>query len=223
VTEPRDATTAPSAGWAPVVLLAIALLIRLAVIQVWRVPQIAYVPVELALLVGALFCERDRLSDFFLRRNRLAKDVALGLALAVVNCLIEIALYARKTGAVPAYRFDTMALVPVGVLVAGWRAGVYEELMFRSLTMGYLRRWTRRADVAVVGQAVLFWLAHVRYLNPEHGWGFSSLVFGLMLGVLTIGCRSVVPAMIVHAVANSYGAATLPPIEYLQKALRSWL
>jgi membrane protease YdiL (CAAX protease family) len=207
----------------PITLTLIALLVRLVIINVWKIPQIVYVPIELCLIGVALYFERDRLRTFFIRTDRIKADLVLGVILGILNALVEATQYRISHGEFLPYRLDTILIVPVGILVAGWRAGVYEELLFRSLSMGYLKMWSRNGLFAIVGQGLLFWVAHVRYLNPESTWGIFTLIFGLLLGALTYWRGSVIPAMIIHAIANSYGASVFPPGEYLEKALRSWL
>lgn len=207
----------------PLLLTAIALLIRLVIIQIWKIPQIIYIPIELAFLAAALYFERDRLPLFFVRTERMRADIALGIVLGILNAVYEATAYRITHGEFLPYRIDTLLIVPVGILVAGWRAGLYEELLFRSLTMGYLKIWSRSQMIAIAGQGLLFWIAHVRYFSPEGNYGVPTLIFGTLLGALTYYRGSVIPAMIIHAIANSYGGSTLPPGDYLMKALMSWL
>lgn len=207
----------------PFAIFLVALFVRLVVVQLWKIPQIIYIPIELLLLTTALYFERDRLSQFFLRFDRIKGDIVWGLVLGLLFCIVESLYLSLNKGQSRDFRIDTLLLVPVGVALAGWRAGVYEELLFRSLAMGYFVQFSRRKFVAVLGQGFLFWIAHIRYFNADGDWGVSSLIFGLALGVLTIYRGSVIPAMIIHAIGNSYGGATLEPLEYLGKALRSWL
>ncbi|MGE4130559.1 MAG: CPBP family intramembrane glutamic endopeptidase [Bdellovibrionales bacterium] len=207
----------------PFALFISALCLRLVVVQLWRIPQFAYIPVELLLIGSALYFERDRLEDFYIRFDQIRADLAWGVFCGVLFCIFESIHLHFMDGISREFKFETVLLIPVGILIAGWRAGVYEELLFRSLAMGYARRWTNLPVVAVVVQGLLFWIAHIRYFNSEGYWGIPSLVFGLALGALTTYRRSVFPAMIVHSIGNSYGGATLAPAEYLGKALKSWL
>lgn len=204
-------------------LFVLALSIRLVVVQLWTIPRLMYIPVELLLTIGAVYLERDRPAVFFLRRTSLLADLGIGMGLAILAALLEWSNGWVSTGKPTTYRWDTLLLVPVGVLIAGWRAGVYEELLFRSLAMGYLHEATRSRAAAALGQALLFWLAHIRYFDAEHHYGASTALFGLLLGILAMARRSVVPGMVWHSISNSYGAATLTPLEYLHKALSSWL
>lgn len=200
-----------------------ALLIRLIVVQIWRIPQIVYIPIELCLIITALYLERDKLPSYFVVFDRWKKDFFIGLVAGIIFCVLESLHLEWIKGYTREFRLDTLLLVPIGILLAGWRAGVYEELLFRSLAMGYLHRWSGSKFIAILGQGLLFWIAHLKYFNPDDDWGVSTLFFGLALGALTVYRGSVIPAMIAHAIGNSYGGAILPPGEYLLKALRSWL
>jgi membrane protease YdiL (CAAX protease family) len=206
----------------PFLIFVVALLIRLVVVQIWTIPRLVYIPLELLLITGALYLEKKRLGDFFLVKPRLKQDLLIGIFLGVFYCIFSWIIGGLDSGFYPTYRIDTLLIVPVGVLLSGWRAGVYEELLFRSLAMGYLRRYSP-ALVAVSGQALLFYFAHARYFDEHHHWGLETGIFGFLLGWLAYFRRSVIPGMVIHALSNSYGAATLPPAEYIDKALRSWL
>jgi len=178
---------------------------------------------ELILLVTALYLERQRIQDFFLRRHKIGIDLVLGFFLGTLCCFFEWIQTGIFAGNFSILRLDTLAIVPIGVLLAGWRAGVYEELLFRSMAMGYIHRLTKSAYFAVIGQGFLFWIAHTRYLNTESYWGLTTGVLGLILGWIVYKRKSVVPAMVIHAMLNSYGGAVLSPYEYIMKALMSWI
>ncbi len=204
-------------------LFLVALFIRMVVVNIWPIPKLIYIPIELVLLASALYLERKRIRDFFLTKASIRSDLILGLFLGIIYCLLDWVQTGLTSDAFSVLRWDTLALVPVGILLAGWRAGVYEELLFRSLAMGYLQRLTKNPYLAVIGQALLFWAAHTRYFNIESHYGIYVGIMGLVLGWITYKRKSIIPAMVIHSMVNSYAGAVLPPAEYIMKALMSWL
>ena len=75
--------------------------------------------------------------------------------------------------------------------------GVFEELAFRGVIQGRLEEIMRRKD-ALILQAALFSVMH---LLPSAY--VSHFLIGLGLGFLRMRCRSLYPAMIVHALWNA--------------------
>ena len=97
----------------------------------------------------------------------------------------------------------SLLLMLVGVL-----PGVCEELLFRGFLQAGLRKSLESDAWAIVVGALVFAAFH---LNP---WTFASLlIIGLYLGVLVQRTRSLVPAMLAHALNNAQSLviATLNP------------
>jgi membrane protease YdiL (CAAX protease family) len=89
--------------------------------------------------------------------------------------------------------FDFILLI----LLVGVVPGVCEELLFRGFVQAGLRRAFESDAKAVVVGALVFAGFH---LNP---WSFSFLlIVGLYLGFLVQRTRSLVPAMVAHALNN---------------------
>jgi membrane protease YdiL (CAAX protease family) len=185
----------------------------------WEIPRFAYVPVELALLACALLRERGRLDVFFVSRERIGRSLAWGLALGALLCGVE---WAIEPAAGP-LRWPAVVAYPLGLVNAILAAALYEELLFRSLALGYLCQWLRRPQVANIAQALLFAAAHLRYLEgPRWSNLASTLVGGLILGWITLGFKSVVPAVVSHAMINSYGMLFSPLGAAWHRVKRSW-
>ncbi|MCB9024756.1 MAG: hypothetical protein H6625_00430 [Bdellovibrionaceae bacterium] len=61
-----------------------ALILRLVIINIWKIPKIVYNPIELVLLGGALYFERAQLQEFFIRKGKFIQDLVLGAVLGIV-------------------------------------------------------------------------------------------------------------------------------------------
>ena len=85
-----------------------------------------------------------------------------------------------------------VSFLPVAIMVA-----VYEELLFRGFLMGRLRRATGSWTVALVLSTVVFTALHAPDQTP------GALVFiailSLVFSIVTIWRRSIVPAVVAHA------------------------
>lgn len=94
------------------------------------------------------------------------------------------------------------------MMLVGVLPGVCEELLFRGFLQAGLRKSFESDAMAIVVGALVFAAFH---LNP---WTFASLlIIGLYLGLLVQRTRSLVPAMLAHALNNvqSLVIATLNP------------
>ena len=84
---------------------------------------------------------------------------------------------------------------------------IFEELIFRGWMLGSLARRHSNA-FAIVASALLFGLWHLKNIYwMETGallgqMGYTGLLFGPVAGWLTLKCRSVWPAVILHFVNN---------------------
>lgn len=84
---------------------------------------------------------------------------------------------------------------------------IYEELIFRGWILGRLARH-RSPFVAIAVSSLLFGILHLRnifWLDPEvlvRSMMFAGLLLGPFLGYVTLRCRSVWPAVILHYINN---------------------
>jgi membrane protease YdiL (CAAX protease family) len=120
---------------------------------------------------------------------------------------IVTAALLRLTGATP--YSDASLLVESGLVP------FTEELAFRGvllglllLTLGRLHRARRAATLAVVFNGVAFGLAHVANATTlDLSFVLSQVTFAIFLGLacayLAVRTRSVLPAMLLHAVVNA--------------------
>jgi membrane protease YdiL (CAAX protease family) len=86
------------------------------------------------------------------------------------------------------------------VLAMAVMAPLAEELGFRGLLQGSLARVTRGPWVAITGSAALWTLAHLDAPSAS-GWA-TTLVLGVILGLLRTRSGSVLPGMALHAAVN---------------------
>jgi membrane protease YdiL (CAAX protease family) len=75
-------------------------------------------------------------------------------------------------------------------------AGVCEELVYRGFLLTRLRELTGNTVLPLLATSVAFGLAHIYQSVPA---ALSSCVFGLILGVFTLGSRNLFPAILAHA------------------------
>lgn len=135
----------------------------------------------------------------------------------------------------------TDGLVPALVVggVATTITPVAEEVLFRGLLFGGLARTIARfapspvaVGLAAVAMGALFGLAHAGATTPV--LMVPLAMFGIVLALLTWATRSLVPAIAVHSVNNSFavgsaaefstlGIATMTVVSLLVLALGLWL
>lgn len=95
--------------------------------------------------------------------------------------------------------FATVILAPVG-----------EEIIFRGLTIEYLKRAGARFWVINVIQALLFGIAHMNLVQ-----GAYAFLLGLLCGYMTLRYRSLLAGIAVHFVFNAYGTFVTPALNLL--------
>lgn len=85
---------------------------------------------------------------------------------------------------------------------------IYEEVIFRGWILGRLARYYRANLPAIAVSSVLFGLLHLRniyWLEPERLVGvmlYTGLILGPVLAWVTLRCRSVWPAVVLHYLNN---------------------
>ena len=95
--------------------------------------------------------------------------------------------------------FATVILAPVG-----------EEIIFRGLTIEYLKRAGARFWVINVIQALFFGIAHMNLVQ-----GAYAFLLGLLCGYMTLRYRSLLAGIAVHFVFNAYGTFATPALNLL--------
>jgi len=104
--------------------------------------------------------------------------------------------------------------IPIVLAVGTLLPSLGEELLFHGYVFTSLYAHQRPA-AAVGGSAVLFAAAHMDL------WEFlPMLLYGLMLGMLTLSTRSVHPAILAHALNNLLACAQINLHTYLDWSLR---
>jgi membrane protease YdiL (CAAX protease family) len=90
--------------------------------------------------------------------------------------------------------WGTIQLCVAAVLIAP----LAEEYFFRGLLLGLFATWTRRKWLAVILSAAAFGAVHSQ---PQDIVPLFTM--GLLLGALRVGCGSLAPCIVVHALFNA--------------------
>ena len=85
-------------------------------------------------------------------------------------------------------------------------SAILEEPAFRGLLWGYLEQHRWHSASIWQLQAVLFWLAHVRYIERPFTFWIALPVGGLIFGWLSWKSRSISASLLAHAAYNTVGA-----------------
>ena len=137
------------------------------------------------------------------------KSVVLSLFLIIgTSALISLGLYTLNALApevMESYN-ETMNSVGLGsnflitLIYACILGPIAEELMFRAVTQGYLRRSGLHAVAVIFIQAILFGIAHMNPVQSTY-----ATVFGLSLGLLRHKYGNVRITCLAHIVFNVFG------------------
>lgn len=100
----------------------------------------------------------------------------------------------------------TVILAPVG-----------EEIIFRGLTIEYLKKAGARFWVINVIQALLFGIAHMNLVQ-----GTYAFLMGLTCGYVVLRYQSLLAGIAVHFVFNAYGTFATPVMELIFGSESSW-
>jgi membrane protease YdiL (CAAX protease family) len=170
-----------------------------------------------ALIAGPLWFAakkgRGIVADLGLRMK--ATDVPVGLAIGVASQLLMVpALYwvvfkiigvqdvSAEARALTDRATDPLSIVLVFVIV-GIGAPVAEEIYFRGMALPIFRRRVR-ARWAILASAAFFAATHLQPLQFP-----ALLVFGVILGVLTVRSGRLGPALWAHVGFNVVAAVSL--------------
>lgn len=123
-----------------------------------------------------------------------------------LNVLIEwlLTLASQLTFLAPSFeRYENLANFITGgdfipsLLTVGILGPIFEEILFRGLIFGELRKITK-VRIALVIQAVLFGAMHYDVIQSSY-----AIVIGILLGFVYYRSNSIIAPMIVHIAINS--------------------
>ena len=86
----------------------------------------------------------------------------------------------------------------ISMLCVGILPALLEEFAFRGIVLGALRKYLNDGT-AILISATLFGLLHGNLQQIPFAFGV-----GLILGYSTVYCKSIVPAMVLHGINNSF-------------------
>jgi membrane protease YdiL (CAAX protease family) len=180
-----------------------------AVLQRVLVPVLALRALGACVIIGVLIRVRGLgAASVGLRKDRFLVDVVLGIAATAVLFATIWVTMVLVWLAWPAL-LDEMQenarrlmdlvppLGPFWFLPVALTIGTYEELLFRGFLMTRLRRATGSWSIAVVLSTVLFTILHA--MDQTRAALIASATLSLVLSLLTIWRRSIVPAIVAHA------------------------
>lgn len=164
------------------------------------------VPCMLTFYVARLGRTRGALGSLVGRRPR-ALDVAIAGACALVVRLAE-ALFSRpdptRTAALAEVLPRTTA-ERIAWLVVATVVGFGEEVVYRGYLRQQLFAFSRSRALAIVGQAVLFGIAH---LNQGPASACRVAMYGALFGVVVTWRGSLWPALLAHVAIDAMPAFT---------------
>lgn len=166
------------------------------------------IAVQLALGAWAVRIGRDRsalprlLGRRWTSAPRALGDAALALlAFGCIHLLESLWFILTGTGtnpgvaaSLPHTAAERCAWVFFAIVV-----GISEELVFRGYIQSQIEGFTRRPNLAWVAQALLFGVAH---LSQGYVGAARIAVYGLLLGLLARGRRSLIPGMMCHVAVD---------------------
>lgn len=207
-------------GWIAVGLFGTAFLIRMILAQAVPAGKHFFVPIELLLLLAALYNLRTQLSAFFISFEGIPKQILLGLLLGISFFTMDGIISYLAGTPWKEFHYKSFLLLPVMLVWSIFQSALYEELLFRSLLLGYLVKLIKRDWIANACQAIIFGFAHLRYFNQEM-WLQAVLVTlsALIWGYVTLKLGSVTASVVCHAVVNSYWIIFQPFSVVLQKII----
>ncbi len=197
---PADAFAAVRARWLPLVALLALVVLGVAAALAGDAPPelflvLLYVPL-LAWTGWAAWRHGIRLRTFF-RRPRIGRYWVVVAGMTVALFVFSLGASSITSALLPGYtdqaQVDADAGVPILALSLVILPPVIEELVFRGML---LERWAVkwRLGVAVVVQAVAFGILHV---DPV-----GAGVFGVVMALMYVRCRSLWVPMAMHAANN---------------------
>lgn len=136
---------------------------------------------------------------------------AVGIPVLVIfgvslNFLIEwlLSLASQLTFLAPLFeRYENLANLITGgdfipsLLTVGILGPIFEEILFRGLIFGELRK-IMKVRIALVIQAVLFGVMHFNVIQSSY-----AIIIGLLLGFVYYRSNSIIAPMIVHITINA--------------------
>lgn len=96
-------------------------------------------------------------------------------------------------------------------------ASLIEEFLFRGFLWGCLKKIGVKDRWILVIQAVLFWIAHINYIDRGYSFWIVVPMSALVLGLLVWKSRSITTSMITHSVLNAMTFIIFDIMAYLAR------
>jgi len=140
------------------------------------------------------------------RRGPVLMAISVSLVFLAVAFLLPGPLIGRE--GIPLLSFGGSAAVAYGMTNA--TSAIAQEIQFRGVLLAALERQHSRW-VALVVQALIFGIAHIasQYQGPTDSLIPIVILLGLIWGWMTQRCNSLLPAAVVHVVAELFLLATI--------------
>lgn len=164
--------------------------------------------IVLVVSLGLLFNEtaiHDVFGERWAHRSHWLKDIIFGVFLSIIMFGIDLLI----TTIVPSSTSKfTPALNPrsefdlVMELLLAVSGGFSEEVIFRGYFLRQIQSLTGSDGIALLGQGVLFVLAHG--LHQELAGVMVEYSLGLIFGLVVIKRKSLLPAMVAHTLVDGF-------------------
>ena len=154
--------------------------------------------------------ERKEINSNVFKVSVLLKMIFLALGFYVIDIFIAnlVALFSPDAAALFE---DTMGLLdfnmPITVIAVTILAPIAEELCFRGVAFGFLKKATSNKWVVILVTAALFAIMHLNLMQSLY-----VIPLAIIMGYVTYKYQSVLPSMTIHVVNNLFSvcSANLP-------------
>lgn len=158
------------------------------------------IPLAFFGIVIFLAIERHQWHDFYITRNAVLCSLIDGISISVfLVAPFSLFLVCSRVGHVTWLSNDQIPRY----LMQTAQIALFEELVYRGLFLGYLRRFSFSPIVANLIQTAYFGVLHLHHLGSKDYLlvGFV-LAFSLLQGCITMKRKTLVGALLVHTTGN---------------------
>lgn len=149
------------------------------------------------------FCIFDykNLQTYFVSKKNIFRSLLFGIVISI--CIAPIVVFGPLADPRSSFRCnpDSFSWQLVIWAILG---GFSEEILYRGIILGYLRKYDYTPRVALLAQSIIFTISHQFYIE-EFMWRslLGALLFGLAAGGITWKTKNIGGAIVAHTLINS--------------------